>query len=135
MKNFVQKGDRITFAGSALTGPNSPVKSGDPVVIGRLCGVAVADQTPGSAGPYNDANVVVQLIGVFNFVVQSLHHAIVAGEDVYINTSTGVLSDDSTGMPFGTALDPVTQYNTTTTIRVRLFGATPGIAGATTYES
>jgi hypothetical protein len=37
----------------------------DPVVVGRLCGVAVADASPGSAGPYNDGNVVVQLVGVY----------------------------------------------------------------------
>jgi predicted RecA/RadA family phage recombinase len=134
MKNYAAKGERITFLGSALLGPNNPIKSGDPVFIGRIVGVANADQTPGSAGPANDSNVVVQLIGVFNLAVQSLHHALVAGETVYINTTTGQLNDDSTQMPFGSALDPVTQY-ALTTIRVRLFGATAGLLGATTYES
>lgn len=129
MKNFVQRGNRITFAGSALVGPNSPIKSGDPVVIGRLAGVACADQTPGSAGPYNDGNVVVDLEGVYQFSVVSTHHAIAVGSTVYINTSTGVISDDYTQVPFGNVCDAVAQY-ATTSVRVRLFGGTFGSAGA-----
>ena len=130
MKNFVQKGDRITFAKTALVGPNNPIKSGDPVVLstGRLAGVAVADAVPGTAGPADDGNVVVQLVGVFNLSVQSTHHAIAAGQTVYIDTTTGVISDDLTDVPYGTAIDAVAQY-ATTTIRVRLFGATPGANG------
>ena len=131
MKNFVQEGDRVTFAGSALTGPNSDIKSGDPVVTtsGRIAGVAVADEVPGSAGPYNDSNVVVQLKGVFQLSVVSTHHAIGIGQTVYIDGTSGVLSDDFTDIPFGVALDAVAQY-ATTSIRVRLFGATPGAVGA-----
>ena len=129
MKNFVQNGDRVTIAGASLVGPNSPIKSGDPVVIGRLAGVAVADQTPGSAGPYNDSNVVVQLKGVFNISVTSTHHTMSIGSTCYIDVSTGVVSDDLTDVPFGVVLDAVNQY-ATTTVRVKLFGATPGAAGA-----
>lgn len=131
MKNFVQKGDRITFAATALVGPNNPIKSGDPIVLaaGRLAGVAVADATPGTAGPANDGNVVMQVVGVFNLAVVSTHHIIYPGQTVYINTSTGVISDDLTGVPYGNVLDQVAQY-ATTTVRVRLFGATPGAAGA-----
>lgn len=131
MKNFVQNGDRITFAKTALTGPNSPIKSGDPVVLttGRLAGVAVADAVPASSGPADDGNVVVQLVGVFQLSVVSTHHAIAAGQTVYIDNSTGVVSDDLADVPFGVALDAVSQY-ATTSIRVRLFGATPGAAGA-----
>ena len=129
MKNFVQRGNRITFAGSALVGPNSPVKSGDPVVVGRLAGVAVADQTPGTAGPYNDGNVVVDLEGVYTLAVVSTHHAILVGSTVYINPTTGVVSDDLTQVPFGNVCDAVSQY-ATTTVRVRLFGGTFGALGA-----
>ena len=129
MKNFVQRGNRITFAGSALVGPNSPVKSGDPVVVGRLAGVAVADQTPGTAGPYNDGNVVVDLEGVYTLAVVSTHHTILVGSTVYINPTTGVVSDDLTQVPFGNVCDAVSQY-ATTTVRVRLFGGTFGAAGA-----
>jgi predicted RecA/RadA family phage recombinase len=131
MKNFVQNGDRITFAASALTGPNNPIKGSDPVVTtsGRICGVAVADAVPGAAGPANDSNVVVQLKGVFQLSVQSTHHAIGIGQTVYINGSTGVLSDDLTQIPYGAACDAVSQY-ATTSIRVRLFGSTFGAVGA-----
>lgn len=132
MKNFVQNGDRITFAKTALTGPNNPIKSGDPVVTtsGRICGVAVADAVPGTAGPADDGNVVVQLKGVFQLPVNSTHHAIAVGQTVYIDNSTGIISDDLTDVPFGTACDAVAQYAVATSIRVKLFGHTPGAAGA-----
>ena len=128
MKNFVQRGGRITFAASQLTGPNSPVLAGDPVYVGRICGVAVANAVPGTAGPYNDSNVVVETEGVFSFAVTSNQHTgITAGETIYEST-TGVLSDTDTGVPFGCALDAVS-LNATTTIRVKLFGCTPGVTG------
>lgn len=129
MKNEVQNGDRLTFTASSLVGPNNPIKGGDPVVIGRLAGVAQADATPGTAGPFNDANVVVCLKGTFNIAVQSLHHNITPGSTVYINPSSGLVSDDYGQVPYGVACDQVNQY-ATTTVRVRLFGATPGAIGA-----
>lgn len=139
MKNFQQRGNRITFPATAIVGSTSggttSVLSGDACSVGRICGVAVANATPGTAGPYNDGNVVLELEGVFNLSVQSIDHAIAAGETVYISSAaTAVLSDISTGMPFGIALDAVGQY-ATAVVRVKLFGITPGTLGATTYES
>ena len=128
MKNFVQPGKRITFPASSLVGPNSPIKSGDPVVVGRVCGVANADAVPGIQ-MFNDANVVVSCEGVYNLAGVSTHHAISVGSTVYINPSTGVISDDLTQVPYGVVLDAVGQYSTTT-VRVLLFGATPGATGA-----
>lgn len=128
MKNYVQEGDRVTFAASALVGPNSPIKSGDPVIVGRLAGVANADAVPGNA-ILADGNVVVSLKGVYSLAVVSTHHTISVGSTVYIDPSTGVVSDDLTDVPFGNVLDAVTQY-ATSTVRVRLFGGTPGAAGA-----
>ena len=138
-KNFEQKGERVTFAASQVSGSTSggttSTKSGDACLVGRLGGVAQADATPGVAGPYNDGNVVIQLNGVWELAVSSIDHAISVGETVYAGSAaTLVLSDISTGMPFGTALDAVPQYGTAT-VRVRLFGATPGTLGAATYES
>lgn len=131
MKNFVQNGDRITFPKAGLVGPNAAIKSGDPVctVGGRLCGVAVADAVPQSSGPADDGNVVVQLVGVCQFTVTSTHHTMVPGATVYIDNSTGALTDDFTDVPFGTTLDQVAA-GTAVSVRVRLFGATPGAAGA-----
>lgn len=128
MKNYIQDGDRVTFAASALVGPNNPIKSGDPVVVGRICGVANADAVPGIQ-MVNDGNVVVSLKGCYNIAVVSTHHNITPGSTVYINPSTGVVSDDLAQVPYGVALDQVNQY-ATTTVRVRLFGATPGAIGA-----
>lgn len=129
MKNFVQRGGRITFAASQLLGPNSPILSGDPVQVGRLCGVAVANATPGAAGPFNDSNVVVEVEGVFTLAVKSNQHTgVTVGETIYQDQTTGVLSDTDTGVPFGIALD-VVALGATTTIRVKLFGGTPGVTG------
>lgn len=129
MKNFVQDGDRLTFPKSILVGPNNPILSGDPVVVGRLAGVAAADAVPATGGIANDLNVVVQVRGVFTLAVQSLHNNVTPGESVYIDPVTGVVSDDFTDVPFGVVLDQVNS-GATTSVRVRLFGATPGATGA-----
>lgn len=127
--NNSQRGDRVTIAAASLVGPNNPIKGGDPVVVGRLAGIAHADAVPGSAGPFNDGNVVVQLVGVFTVSVVSTHHNITIGSTVYINPSTGVVSDDLAQVPFGVVLAQVNQY-ATTKVAVKLFGCTPGAAGA-----
>jgi len=129
MKNFVQDGDRITFPKTSLVGPNAAILSGDPVVVGRLAGVAAADAVPGTAGPFNDSNVVVVLKGVFSLSVVSVHHNITPGSTVYIDPVSGVVSDDLTDVPFGVVLDQVNS-GATTTVRVKLFGITPGSSGA-----
>lgn len=128
-KNFIQDGNRVTLAASALVGPNASIKSGDPVVVGRLCGVANADAAPSSVGPFNDGNVVVHLSGVFNLSVVSTHHNITIGSTVYIDVVSGVVSDDLTDVPFGVVLAQVNQY-ATKSVDVRLFGATAGTPGA-----
>lgn len=142
MKNFVQNGTRITFAASAVVTPNNYAnpfsgavaadgpKSGEPGVIGRIVGVVVADSIAGGAGPYNDSNVVLETAGVFALTVVSTHHAIAVGSTVYIHATTGVVSDDYTQVPYGCVCDAVAQGATTANIRVKLFGATPGQAGA-----
>jgi hypothetical protein len=61
--------------------------------------------------------------------VQSIHNGLSLGETVFIDPSTGVLSDDLTDVPFGVALGTVSA-GATTSIPVRLFGATPGATGA-----
>lgn len=127
--NYIQDGNRVTILASSVVGPNSPIKSGDPCVIGRLTGVAQADATPGAVGPYNDSNVVIETRGVFQLTVISTHHAITIGSTVYIDPSTGVVSDDLTDVPFGVVLAQVNQY-ATTKVAVKLFGATPGAVGA-----
>ena len=143
MKNFIQNGSRITFAASAVvtannyTNPQSGGVSGDgPLsgeagVIGRIVGVVVSNSINGASGPYNDSNVVLETVGVFNLAVKSIYHPITVGETVYIHPTTGLVSDDYTGdaVPYGCVCDAVTQY-TTATVRVKLFGATPGSIGA-----
>jgi predicted RecA/RadA family phage recombinase len=141
MKNFVQHGSRITFAASAVVTANNNTNpysgglsgdgplSGEAGVIGRIVGVVVSNAINSTAGPLDDSNVVLETAGVFNISVTSTHHAITVGSTVYINASTGVVSDDYTQVPYGCVCDAVAQY-ATTLIRVKLFGATPGATGA-----
>lgn len=141
MKNFIQNGSKITFAASAVVTPNNNATpynaatvgsgplSGEAGVIGRIAGVVVANAVNSTAGPYNDGNTVLETTGVYNLPVVSTHHIISPGSTVYIHATTGVVSDDYTQVPFGCVCDAVAQY-ATTTVRVKLFGATPGAIGA-----
>jgi predicted RecA/RadA family phage recombinase len=141
MKNFVQNGSRITFAASAVVTANnfatpynaatsgSGPLSGEAGVIGRIVGVVVSSAVNGAAGPYNDANTVLETVGVFSLTVISTHHAIAAGSTVYINATNGIVSDDYTQVPYGCVCDAVAQ-GATALVRVKLFGATPGAVGA-----
>jgi predicted RecA/RadA family phage recombinase len=125
MKNFVQKGDNLTFVESALTHPTHTdglVDGGDPVLVGRIAGVAQSD-----AASATD-NIVVVTKGVFTLSVVSSGNGLSVGETVYANHSSLVLSEDLTGTPFGVALD-VVAGGATTTIPIKLFGITPGAAG------
>lgn len=122
MKNFDSIGRNVTVPTNSLVGPNSPPKSGDPVVAGRLAGVMNFDGVAGD-------NAVVSVEGVYKLSCSSVHNGLSVGETVFIDNSTGALSDDFDDTPFGTALDAVGAASTAT-IRVRLFGATPGAIGA-----
>lgn len=142
MKNFVQNGSRITFAASAVVTANNHTNpysgglsgdgplSGEAGVVGRIVGVVVANAINTTAGPLDDSNVVLETQGVFSLSVSSTHHAMSAGSTVYINATTGALSDDYTQVPFGCNIDAVSQSGTNAACRVKLFGATPGAIGA-----
>jgi predicted RecA/RadA family phage recombinase len=149
MKNFVMTGDNLTFvasslvfpshaagdtytnlvgAGAGLTTPINLVESGDPVVVGRIVGVANNDALTSAD------SIVVSTRGVYALAVQALYGAgIHDGETVYINPTTAVLSDDSTGVPFGCVATPAggiaVIHGSTTTVPVKLFGQTPGATG------
>ena len=122
MKVFDSFGDNITLLVANITALNSPPKSGDVCVVGRFVGVANADGVTGGS-------VVLSLRGVYNLPAAPIHNGLSIGETVYANPTTAVLSDDSSGVPAGAAMDAA-PGNAAATIRVRLFGATPGATGA-----
>jgi len=149
MKNFVQPGDTLSFLASQIvapahstgdtltnllgpqigvTTPVNLVETGDPVVVGRICGVANQD-----AFKTTDS-IAISTRGVYNLSVISTHHALVIGETVYINATTAVVSDDYTQVPFGCVLAAVAQ-GATATVAVKLFGQTPGDANLATANS
>lgn len=123
MKNFDSYGDNVTLAITAIVAPNNPPKSGDPAVAGRLAGVINADAVAGGTA-------VISTRGVFKVSVSTVHNGISIGETVYIDPSTAVVSDDFADVPYGIALEAISVGTGTATIKVRLFGATPGATGA-----
>jgi predicted RecA/RadA family phage recombinase len=144
MINFVQTGDNLSFLASQVTAPSHSlgdnytnlvgpavgvttpvnlVESGDPVVVGRIVGIANNDVLKSTD------TVVVSTRGVYAVSVSCIHHPITVGETVYINPTTAAVSDDSNQVPFGIALGTVAS-NATSTINVKLFGQTPGSTGA-----
>lgn len=109
-------GDALSVA---CTDPATP-KSGDPVLLGQLAGVAQTDERA-------DGNASVAFVGAFKLSVKGIdgsgNKAIAAGDTIfYVTGDTPKLSAKATGVKFGTALDGVTS-GATTTIRVRLNGA------------
>lgn len=144
MKNFVQTGDNLSFLASQLVAPSHAsgdtytnlvapgfgltppinlVESGDPVVVGRIVGVANNDALQSSD------TIVVSTRGVYALSVSSIHNGISVGETVYIDPVSASLSDDFNDVPFGCALGAVSG-GATTTINVKLFGQTFGATGA-----
>lgn len=127
-KNFVQEGKTLTFIESDLTHPTHAdglVDAGDPVLVGRIPGVALT-----SALATTDP-IAVAVQGVFDLAVAATAHGIAKGETIHINASTAALSDnsDSTDVPFGSALEAVAA-GAADTINIRLMGPTPGDLGA-----
>lgn len=126
MKNYVQPGKNISIVESALVHPSHSdglVDSGDPVCAGRLVGVANTD-----AAASTD-KVAITTEGVFDLSVVGNGNGVSIGETVFIDQSSGVLSNDETDTPFGLALEAISAGQTDT-INVKLFGATPGATGA-----
>lgn len=117
MKNFVQAGDNLPILSSACVGPNTPPKSGDPVVVGTLVGVVNAD----SAGASD--TIVISTRGVYTISVAGINAggnvAVALGDQLYIDPATGAVNKKVANVPFGTALAAVTS-GTTAAIPVKL---------------
>jgi predicted RecA/RadA family phage recombinase len=112
----LEDGKTIKLAPTA--GPNATVKSGDPVMIGQLPAVAMTD---GSDTVANGGKCTVDLGGVYRLPVKgetTTNAAVAAGDILYYDA--GVINKDNTnGVRFGYALDPVVS-GSTTTIRVKV---------------
>jgi predicted RecA/RadA family phage recombinase len=96
-------GDQFTVPETVVDAP-ATVTSGAPVVLGQLPAVALTDPQTDSAGV---DQVTVKTNGVYEFTVTGAAGAIAAGDLVYINTTTGALSNTNTGVRFGYALGAV----------------------------
>lgn len=123
--NFVQPGDVLTITESDLVHPTHTdglVDSGDPVVMGRIPGVAQV-----SAAATTDP-IAVSTKGVYDLLVTVVHNGISKGETVFIDPSAGTLSDDFADVPFGLALEAIASGSDT--INVKLLPGTASAVGA-----
>lgn len=93
---------------------SSPPVSGDAILLGQYPGVALTDERA-------DSTVTAQFDGVFDLAVRghdgSANAAISAGDRIYYDVTNDELDVDTSGVPFGIALDDVAS-GATTTIRV-----------------
>lgn len=120
----VQNGKILSFLESVLLHPTHTdglVDAGDPVLVGRIAGVAEI-----SATATTDL-ISVDTEGVHDLSVTAIGNGISLGETLYIDPSTGVISNDLSDTPFGAAMEALASG--TDTINVLLFGATPGATG------
>lgn len=98
------------------TSPAAPV-SGDPVLVGRMPGVATSNEfadgtTPIDLGP-----------AVYTLSVSAVGSAIAVGDRLYATaTSPVVINNTNTGVPFGYALGAVPSGQTAA-INVKIQGA------------
>src|SRR5438270_6616755 len=133
MKNQVQDGKVLTFLDSQIVKPSHTdgfTHGGDPVVIGKIVGLAYE-----SALASTD-KVDVATVGVYNLSVLAKHagavnDAVAAGDQLYIDAATAVVSKDATAVPFGKALAAV-NAGATATIAVQL--VQPGALAALTQS-
>ena len=88
MKNFIHEADIIEVQ-------VADVKSGEPVKVGELVGVAVTDTNP------ETGVVVIRREGMYYLPVEAAAD-VSMGEPLYLS-DTGVINDDNTGTLFGYA--------------------------------
>jgi len=105
MKNYVSEG---RFINAACTSPATP-KSGDPVLIGAIPGVAVTDEGDGGNAT---GETTVCTSGIFNLPVEgtdaSGNKAVAVGDKVYYDSAATIkLSVDASKVLFGVALGTV----------------------------
>lgn len=114
-----EEGNQLECAPTAAS-PGTTVTSGDPVVVGKLPGVALTDADDTIA---NSGRCTVKFDGVIEHVVEgkdgSGNAAVAKGDIVYLDA--GKLNVDATnGVRFGYALGAVVSGNTSTTIQVKI---------------
>ncbi|MBC9783542.1 DUF2190 family protein [Heliobacterium chlorum] len=112
-KNYVQEGRRLYLAIGEGT------KSGDPVVVGQIAGIALEDADSANSGA-------VETQGVFNLTVKAVNtsgnSAVAVGDEIYlVAADTPKLNKKTSGVLYGYALAPIAAGQTAT-IPVKLKG-------------
>lgn len=108
-QNFKQPGRVLDALGSECICPalNNKPTAGDPVVVGAVI-TGVAEVTAALATD----TVPVNTMGVYNLSVLAktngaVNSAVVKGDKLFIAAATAIISKDTTGIPFGVALNPL----------------------------
>lgn len=104
----------------AATDPATPA-SGDPVLVGQMPGVALADEGDGGNAAGNTS---IDFGGVYDLSVKGVdgsgNSAVAAGDIIYyVTADTPKLSKKTSGVRFGYALEAITG-GATATIRVKV---------------
>lgn len=107
MKNFVQRGDTLTLPAPA------DVVGGDVAIVGDIIGIVNGDAASG-------ADMDLDVVGVFNLPKVSAL-AINAGDIVYWNAGTKLVTKTNTDTKLGVAVTTVP--NPSASVDVRLNGA------------
>lgn len=111
MRNLVSKGEVLT-----ITTPSGGLTGGQPLCLGQIPLVATSDAVQGEI-------TTAARTGVFSLPVHghngTENTAIVAGDQIYFDSSGPELNVKDSGVPYGKALTPVSG-GATTTIEVLL---------------
>jgi hypothetical protein len=112
----------LVAPGQGIATPVNLPESGDPVLCGSIVGVVNNDALTAAD------LVVISTRGVYGLAVQGkttsgANLAVAAGDKVFIDPATAVLTADSTKVPFGEALGAV-NAGATTVIPVKLYPST-----------
>jgi predicted RecA/RadA family phage recombinase len=118
MQNFIQEGEHLEFT----NGTGSTIKSGSPVFVGKIVGVALGDVANGAKGQMRTE-------GVFEFAKKA-SLAISAGDVVFWDSTPGeVTKTDADGVFIGYAVEAVAGAGTKVKVMIQSFpGAIDGVA-------
>ena len=110
MKNYVQKGENITLASPAV------IKSGDPVLVGKLFGVAAGDAV-------QDAPLDLVTVGVFRLPKVSTQ-VLSVGDKLYFDAVAKLVTTTAGGNSYiGVAIEPAANPSGEALVRLNGFVA------------
>lgn len=115
-QNYVKPGDRMPYTVPA----NTTIVSGQVVVIGNLCGVALSGGTQGTS-------IEVQICGVFR-LAKATPLVIVQGDRLFWDIQNNVVTKTTSHQPLGIAASAAASADATADVLLAESGVTPQAA-------